>query len=131
MARNIAKRFATMTLLYWAPRYEATKLGHEAPVEFKGFYIGSANMMGDEFGHVINSKDGKNDNLVLFYLTKPEEGGFISWDQTLSGLLADGLTNMSPAEIPHTHKIKSVTILTMPRTKVAALDNQAFIAAVE
>jgi len=131
MARNIAKRFATMTLLYWAPRYEATKLAHEAPVEFKGFYIGSASMMDGELGGVISSKDGKNDNLVLFYLTKPEEGGFVSWDQTLAGLLSDGLTNMPPAEIGDTHKIKTVTVLTMPRTKTPALENQAFIASVE
>jgi hypothetical protein len=131
MARNIAKRFATMTLLYWAPRYEATKLEHETPVEFKGFYIGSANMMGDDIGRVINSKDGKNDNMVLFYLTKPEEGGFVSWDQTLAGLSSEGLTNMSPAEIPGTHKIKTITILTMPRTKTPSLENQAFIAAIE
>ena len=131
MARNIAKRFATMTLLYWAPRYEATNLAHEAPVEFKGFYIGSASIMDGEISSVINSKDGKNDNLVLFYLTKPEEGGFVSWDQTLAGLLAGGLTNMPPADITNTHKIKSATVLIMPRTKTPALENQAFIASVE
>ena len=42
MARNIAKRFATMKLLYWKPIITGSGVKHEAPVEFKGFYIGNA-----------------------------------------------------------------------------------------
>ena len=131
MARNIAKRFATMTLVYWAPNYGGSGVTYDSPVEFKGFYIGNTTLFGDEIGEIVNSVDSKNDNMVLFYLLKPQEQGFVSWEHTVAGLELEGMGEMAPSEIPNTHKLKGVTTLTMLRTKVPSIENQAYIASVE
>lgn len=131
MARNIAKRFATMTLIYWAPIHTGSGLKHESPVEFKGFYIGNAMIGGGGISDFIASGSGRNDNFVLFYLLEPDVNGYVTWKHKLSVLEQDGLSELPPSEIAHTHKIKSVTRLTMLRSKESTLENMAFIASVE
>lgn len=128
MARNMAKRFATMTLVYWNPRYGGTGITHEPPITFKGFYIGNARL---GYEGIVGSDTAKNENLVLFYLCEPLVEGYVLWDTTLTELEEQGISQLPPSHIPNTHKIKKVIELVMPRTKVASLANKAFIASVE
>lgn len=129
MARNMAKRFATMNLVYWAPIYGGSGLKYESPVSFKGFYIGNTKL--NDMGDLMGSDIAKNDNLVLFYLCEPKVGGFVLWEKLLTELVTQGISEMPPEQITGTHKIKKVVELVMPRTKVASLENKAFIASVE
>ena len=128
MARNIAKSFATMTLLYWKPVPSGSGMKYEPPVEFNGRYIGNAQVGEGGVSDFISSAGGQRDNLVLFYLTKPEVEGYVSWEDTLDSLEAEGLTNVPPADLRETHKIKSVTTFVMLSAKTSALKDSAFIA---
>lgn len=131
MARNMAKRFATMTLLYWKPIHGGSGLSHETPVEFKGFYIGSAGMDPDDTRAFISSMSGRSDNLVLFYMLKPEVNGYVSWEHTLESLNESGEIGLPPSDMKETFKIQNVTNLVMLRSKKTTLENSAFIASVE
>lgn len=131
MARNIAKRFANMTLLYWAPVIGGSGVTHARPVEFKGKYIGNMQLSDMSPGSAVFSGGSQRENLVLFYLTKPEVEGFVSWEMTLSGLADDGLLDVSPTELQSTHRIKLVDTFVMLGAKTASRDNQAFIAQVQ
>lgn len=128
MARNLAKRFATMNLVYWHPRYGGTGVTHDPPVEFKGFYIGNAKIGWGEF---VGMDTSKQDNLVLFYLCHPLTGGYVLWENTLAELNTQGISQLKPSSIPGTHEILKVTEFVMPRTKVASLENMAFLASVK
>lgn len=128
MARNLAKSFATMTLLYWKPVVGGTGTRYEHPVAFKGFYIGNVRIEDGGVGDFVFSGGGNSDNLVLFYMLEPEVDGYVSWQTTLAELEAAGLADVPPSEIPATHRIKNVTTYVMPGTKTAALANMAFIA---
>lgn len=128
MAGNIAKSFATMTLLYWKPIVGGTGIGYEYPVEFKGFYIGNARLDDGGVGDFVFSGGGNRDNLVLFYMCEPEVDGYVCWDTTLAALVAAGTDSLPPAELSGTHRIKNVTTYVMPGTRTAAITNKAFIA---
>jgi hypothetical protein len=131
MARNIAKRFATMTLIYWSPINGGSGIIYEKPVEFKGFYIGNAQLTGSEPGEFISSVGGNNKNLVLFYMLEPVVNGCVSWKHTISELEELGYIGTSPLELPDVHKIDEVTAYTMLRSKKTTLSNSAFICSVE
>lgn len=131
MARNIAKRFATMTLLYWAPEYGGTGVRYATPVSFKGFYIGNAAMDERGMSAFISSDDAKNENLVLFYMLEPREGGYVSWESTLAELTETQMLNMAPSHITGTKKIKKVIKIPMLRSKTVALENMAYICTLE
>jgi hypothetical protein len=131
MARNMAKRFATMTIVYWNPIYGGSGMSYESPVEFKGFYIGNACLGNNPLENMIGASDRRNENLVLFYMLEPKVGGCVCWDKSLSTLLADGLSELPPSEIPGTAKIKKVAEYVMPRTRTATLADKAFIAMLE
>ena len=130
MARNIAKRFATMNLLYWKPIITGSGVKYEAPVVFKGFYIGNAAFGDGGISDMVASRFDKRDNLVLFYLCEPEVDGYVSWKNTLAGLTEEGLAELSPSELKDTHLIKSVTTLTMLGSKSTTLQNSAYIVSV-
>ena len=130
MSKNIAKSFATMTLLYWKPIPGGSGVTYEHPVPFKGFYIGNSRIEGAGVGDFAFSGGSTRENLVLFYMLEPVEDGFVSWSSTLAELESDGLADIHPAELQGTHRIKSVTTYVMPGTKTAALSNKAFIASV-
>ena len=130
MANNMAKRMATMTLLYWKPIVTGSGTRYESPVKFSGFYIGNASVDDGGPSGVIAAAGGMRDNLVLFYMCQPEADGYVCWDTTLEALQDEGLAEVSPAELPSTHKIKSVNEYVMPRSKNAVLQNKAFIASV-
>ena len=130
MARNIAKSFATMTLVYWKPVVGGTGIAYEQPIAFKGFYIGNARLDDGGVGDFVFSGGGSRENLVLFYMLEPEVDGYVSWQTTLAELEAAGLADVPPSEIPATHRIKNVTTYVMPGTKTAALKDKAFIASV-
>lgn len=131
MAGNIAKSFATMKLLYWKPIPSGSGMKYEPPVEFKGRYIGNAQM--EAVGGIsdfIASGGGQRDNLVLFYLCEPQVEGYVSWSDTLETLDAEGLSGLPPADLRQTHKIKAVTTFVMLSAKTSALKDMAFIASV-
>ena len=128
MGRNLAKSFATMTLLYWKPIVGGSGVTHEHPVTFKGFYIGNARLEDGGVSDFVFSGGGNRDNMVLFYMLEPEVDGYVSWDTTLAALEADGTADLPPAEIAGTHRVKAVTAYVMPGTKTAARANKAFIA---
>ena len=130
MPGNIAKSFATMTLLYWKPIVGGTGVTYECPVAFKGFYIGNARLDDGGVGDFVFSGGGSRDNLVLFYMQEPEVDGYVCWDTTLAALEAAGTAALPPSEIAGTHRIKNVTTYVMPGTKTAALKDKAFIASV-
>lgn len=127
MSDNIAKSFATMTLLYWKPEITGAGLRHEQPVEFKGFYIADSRISSGNPAFVFSGGTG-NGELVLFYLCKPEPQGYVSWGHTLASLEADGKQGLSPTELTETRMIKSVTMLPMPGTKTVTLANTAYLA---
>ena len=131
MARNIAKRFATMTLLYWKPVLTGSGMDYEVPVEFKGFYIGNAQFDDGGVSDMVFSSGSERKNLVLFYGCEPEPNGYVSWKTTLSHLDAEGLTGLHPSEISETHIIKEVTTLTMLKSKLSTLANTAWIVNVQ
>lgn len=130
MAGNIAKSFATMTLLYWKPITSGSGIKYETPIEFKGRYIGNAQLNDGGVSDVIFSGGGSRDNLVLFYLCEPEVDGYVSWSDTLTTLGAEGLDGLPPNDVRGTHRIKSVTSLPMLSAKTTALANMAYIASV-
>ena len=130
MPGNIAKSFATMTLLYWKPIVGGTGITYEYPVAFKGFYIGNARLDDGGVGDFVYSGGGSRDNLVLFYMQEPEVDGYVCWDTTLAALETAGTAALPPSELPGTHRIKNVTTYVMPGTKTAALKDKAFIAGV-
>ena len=131
MARNIAKRFATMTLLYWKPVLTGSGMDYEVPVEFKGFYIGNAQFGDGGVSDMVFSGGSERKNLVLFYGCEPEPNGYVSWKTTLSALDAEGLMGLHPSEIAETHIIKEVTTLTMLKSKASTLANTAWIVNVQ
>lgn len=131
MARNMAKRFANMTLLYWAPIIGGSGVSYGQPVEFKGKYIGNMQLGDGSPGSFSFSGGGQRDNLVLFYLCKPEVDGFVSWDLTLEQLEDEGNLDTLPTELAGTHRIKMVDTFVMPGAKTATLEEQAFIAQVQ
>ena len=131
MARNIAKRFATMTLLYWKPVLTGSGMDYEVPVEFKGFYIGNAQFDDGGVSDMVFSSGSERKNLVLFYGCEPEPNGYVSWKTTLSSLEAEGLKGLHPSEIAETHIIKEVTTLTMLKSKASTLANTAWIVNVQ
>lgn len=124
----MAKSFATMTLLYWAPEIGGSGVKFGVPVAFKGFYIGNADLGGFDRGDVVAAVPGERKNLVLFYMCEPRVDGYVSWEHTLDSLSADGNIALHPAELSGTHLIKTVCELVMPGTKVAGLADKAFIA---
>jgi len=131
MARNIAKRFATMTLLYWAPEYSGTSIKYGTPVSFKGFYIGNASFGEHGLSAFISSNDAKNENMVLFYMLEPQEGGYVSWESTLAELTETQMVDTAPSHITGTKKIKKVIKIPMVRSKTVALENMAFVCTLE
>ena len=129
---NIAKRFATMTLLYWEPIITGSGVRYELPVEVKGFYLSNTQIMAGSPGEVIHAAiSGLSDNMVLFYLTEPKVDGYVSWSHTLDSLEEDGMTGVSPDDIPKTHLIKRVNEYIMPRTKRPTIKDKAFIVQVQ
>ena len=128
MGRNLAKSFATMTLLYWKPIVGGSGITYEHPVAFKGFYIGNARLDDGGVGDFVFSGGGNRDNLVLFYLQEPEVDGYVCWDTTLAALDAAGTADLPPSEIAGTHRIKNVTTYVMLGTKTASVADKAFIA---
>ena len=130
MARNMAKSFATMTLLYWAPVISGSGVKYDRPVTFKGFYIGNAKLGDGGIGDVVFSGGGTRDNLVLFYLCEPAVDGYVCWDKTYEELDAAGQLDMPPDTLAGTSRIKSVTTLVMPGTKTPTLADKAFFASV-
>ena len=128
MAQNIAKAFAKQTLLYWAPIVSGAGLRHEAPVEFKGAYIGNAQLGNGGPSSVVFAATGTRENMVLFYLLKPQEDGYVCWNKKLTDLAANGTTYLPPDQIEGTHKIQRVVEYVMPGTTTVSLANQAFIA---
>lgn len=129
MAGNIAKSFANMKLLYWAPIKKGSEYMYEAPVEFKGKYIGDARMSATHYANdIIFSAGGLRSNLVLFYMLKPVVQGYVSWEHTLSELQESGLLGVNPSKITGTHKIDLVMTLPMLDAKVSVLKNTAYIA---
>ena len=128
MARNLAKSFAKQTLLYWAPIVSGSGMRYETPVEFKGAYIGNAQLGDGSPSGVVYAGGGTLENLVLFYLLKPEVEGYVCWSKTLAEIEADGTVGLPPDQIEGSRKIRSVTEYVMPRTRAVALANQAFIA---
>ena len=131
MARNIAKAFANMTLLYWAPVITGSGVVYERPVEFRGKYIGNTQIGDGSPGSEIFSGGTRRDNMVLFYMCKPEVEGYVSWELTLAQLTADGLLDSAPSELASTHKIKLVDTYVMIRATTPSLENSAFIAQVQ
>ena len=130
MARNIAKSFAKQTLVYWKPRPSGSSMQYEDPVEFKGAYIGNAQVGDGGPSDVVHAGGGTRENMVLFYMLAPEADGYVCWTKKLEDLTADGTIAMPPDQIEGTHRIKSVAEYVMPRTTTVALKNQAFIASV-
>ena len=131
MSRNMAKSFANMTLLYWAPIVGGSGVSYGRPVEFKGKYIGNMQLGDGTPGSFSFSGGGQRDNLVLFYLCKPEVEGFVSWELTLDELEEQGHLDTLPTELESTHRIKMVDTFVMPKAKTASLADQAFIAQVQ
>lgn len=119
-----------MKLLYWKPIITGSGVKYEAPVEFKGFYIGNAAFGDGGISDMVASRFDKRDNLVLFYLCKPEVDGYVSWKNTLAELTEEGLAELPPSELKDTHLIKSVTVLTMLGSKSTTLENSAYIVSV-
>ena len=130
MADNIAKAFATMKLVYWKPIPDGSGMRYEEPVEFKGFYIGNAQLGDGGISDMVHSGGGMRENMVLFYLTKPEVDGFVCWEKTLAELTAEGLSALPPDDLEFTHRINKVDTYVMPGSKTATLANTAFIASV-
>lgn len=129
MARNIAKRFATMTLLYWEPDFGGSGVTYKAPVKFKGFYMTNAETHGGGVSDVVSAAD--RDNLVLFYMLEPREEGYVSWKHSLDELEEEGKSHIHPGELDGTKKIKKVVEYTMLRTRKRELKTLAFIASVD
>jgi len=130
MARNIAKSFANMTLVYWKPIMSGSGVLYEEPIEFKGKYIGNSQLGDAGASGVVFSGGGKRDNMVLFYMCEPEPEGYVSWKHTVDGLKDEGLFNTPPSDLRDTHKINEVTEYVMPDAKTAELRNMAFLASV-
>lgn len=130
MARNMAKAFAKQTLLYWHPIVTGAGVVYDAPVEFKGAYIGNMELGDGGPSSVSHAAGGKRDNMVLFYMRQPFEDGYVCWTKRLADLEADGNLNTPPDQLPGTHKIRAVTEYVMPGTKTVTLASQAFIASV-
>lgn len=127
---NIAKSFATMTLLYWEPDYTGSGVKHKEPVEFKGFYLTNANILGGEVSAMIGSLDDRT-NLVLVYMLEPKPDGCVSWHHTLKTLEEENLVGLAPNDIKNTHVIKRVAELPMLGSRRRALKDLAFVCAVE
>lgn len=128
MARNSAKRFANMKLLYWKPIVDGSCFRYEYPVVFSGKYIGNAQIGADS--GIVFSGGNMRSNMVLFYGCVPEVEGYVCWTATLDQLKADGLDALPPDQIAGTHKIDEVNTYVMPSAKTATLETQAFIASV-
>lgn len=128
MAQNMAKAFAKQTLLYWAPIVSGSGMKYDAPVEFKGAYIGNSQIDGAGPSAVVHAGGGTRENMVLFYLCKPAVDGYVCWDKRLADLEADGTASVPPDQLESTHKIRSVTEYVMPGTRMVTLASQAFIA---
>lgn len=132
MARNMAKRFATMTLLYWEPEVTGSGVRYKYPVEVRGFYLSNSQITTTIAGGVVSSSTGGlAENMVLFYMTEPSVDGYVSWDHTLEGLQNEGLADLSPDDIERTHLIKKVFEYVMPGTKRATLSSKAFFAQIQ
>lgn len=132
MSRNIAKRFATMKLLYWEPVITGSGVRYNPPVVVRGFYLSNAQVLGGGVGDVIaSSVGGLSENMVLFYLTEPRPEGYVAWDHTLEQLEQDGMADLSPDDIPKTHLIKKVFEYIMPGTKVPKIGDKAFFAQIQ
>lgn len=140
MARNIAKRFATMTLLYWEPEITGSGVKYTAPVKFKGFFIGDARFVDGSVSDMIFSGTGERRNLVLFYMQqtddplfgkkKPEPQGYVSWFYRYEVLESHGHLYTAPGELSETHLIKDVATYPMIRTKMLTDATTAWIASV-
>ncbi len=130
MARNIAKRFATMTLLYWKPNFTGSGVRYDEPVEFKGFYMTNMSIFGDDLKALMGSTSERT-NFVLFYMLEPLPEGCVSWEHDLKSLEAEGLAGLNPNDIKGTRVIKKVTELPMIGTRKRDVKNLAFIATVE
>lgn len=128
MAGNIAKNFARQTLLYWAPIIGGSGMKYDAPVEFKGAYIGNSQLGDGGPSDVVFGGGGQRDNLVLFYLLKPSVDGYVCWTKRLADLTADGTVSLTPDQLEDTHKIRAVIEYVMPGVTTVSLSNQAFIA---
>lgn len=129
MARNIAKRFATMTLLYWHPNYKGGSLRYDEPIEFKGFYMTNVETHGGGVADMVGANE--KGNLVLFYMCEPKQDGYVSWVHTLESLNAEGKLHIHPGELEDTHKLKRVTEYAMLRTRKRELKSLAFIANID
>jgi hypothetical protein len=128
MPGNIAKNFARQTLLYWEPVVSGSGMKYDAPVEFKGAYIGNSQLGDGGPSDVVYGGGSQRDNLVLFYLQKPLVDGYVCWTKRLSDLTADGTVSLPPDQIEDTHKIRTVIEYVMPGVTTVSLSNQAFIA---
>jgi len=130
MAYNIAKAFAKQKLLYWAPIPTGEGMQYAEPVEFKGAYIGNAQLGDGGPGDVVFSGGGSRENMVLFYLCEPAPEGFVCWTRKMTDLQASGDVGTPPDQLSDTHKISKVTTYVMPGTVTVTLGSQAFIASV-
>lgn len=133
MARNIAKSFANMTLVYWEPIVTGVGVAYEKPVEFLGKYIGNVCLDANGAGSFAVSANGMSSNLVLYYKCKtnseliPKINGYVSWDTSLSLLTAAGLASTQPDHLPNTHKIDTVNSYVMLDAKTVSTSNMAWI----
>lgn len=125
---NIAKGFAKQTLLYWAPIMSGSGMKYDAPVEFRGAYIGNSRLDNGAPSDVVFSGGGMRQNMVLFYLLKPQVDGYVCWSKRLADLEDEGFASLPPDQIEDTHRISEVTEYVMPGTRTASIENQAFIA---
>ena len=130
--RNIAKRFANMRFVYWAPKKGAIGGSEwEAPVEVKGKFF-TDDVMPYAVGFqrveekaIVGGGTGKFS--ALFYMTRPEVKGAVSVERTLADLRDQGLEGVRPDRIDGVRFVKTVAAYPMLRAKTAELKNMAFI----
>ena len=132
MARNIAKSFANMRFVYWAPKdgIEGTT-EYENPVEVKGKWF-TDDVMPYAVGFqrveekaIVSGGSGKFS--ALFYMTEPKVRGAVSLERTLADIRDQKLEGVSPNEMDGVRFIKTVSSYPMIRAKKATLKDMAYI----
>ena len=132
MARNIAKRFATLRFVYFPPKKGTLEGGeYETPVEVKGFFLTDDQMpyavgfQRVEEKAIVASGTGKFS--AVFYMTKPEVKGAVWLEGGLAAFRDKGLEGIAPNEMDGINFIKTVATYPMIRSKTTELKNMAFI----